>query len=267
MLKPIRRDLDVMRQTLLYGALECIAFNQNRRISDLKMFEFGRVYSMATSGDDPLPGYHEEKHLSLILTGQMQTENWNSTNRPADFYKLKGCLEGICDKLTISRDQFTVEPYNSTLITEGLQYLHHDKSIFVMGTISSQLLKAFDCKQPVYYAEVNWDRLFSLIHGKSMSYKGSPKFREVRRDFALLVDTEITFAQIEKLAFQTERRLLKNVGLFDVYEGDKIASGKKSYAMSFILQDEEKTLTDKEIEKAMEKLMRAMASGFNAQLR
>ncbi len=267
MLNPISRDLDVMRQTLLYGAIESVVYNQNRKTSDLKMFEFGRVYATGTFNEDPLKGYHEEKHLALIMTGRSKSENWNASDRPVDFYDLKGYLEGVCKKLSVSHDRWKVQPFNSTQICDGLRYMIDDKNIFTIGSLAGSVLKAFDCRQPVFYAEVNWDLLFSLIPEKNLKYKGIPKFPEVRRDLALLVDKEVTFGQIEKLAFQTEKKLLKEIGLFDVYEGEKIASGKKSYALNLILQDEDKTLTDKEIEKSMEKLLRAMVTNFNAQLR
>ena len=267
MLNPISRDLDVMRQTLLYGALESIVYNQNRKNSDLKMFEFGRVYSTTPLKTDPLPGYHEEKHLALIMTGRLQPENWNTTNRQVDLYDLKGFLEGVCNKLAISMDQWEINPFESGLFKEGLQYLSNGKIIFTIGSISDPVLKAFDFKQPGYFAEVNWDLVLSLIPGKSLKYRGIPKFPEVRRDLALLVDEGVSFAQIEKLAFQTEKKLLKKVGLFDVYEGEKIAPGKKSYAINFTLQDEEKTLTDREIEKTMDKLLHALVSNLNVQLR
>ncbi|MCX6268140.1 MAG: phenylalanine--tRNA ligase subunit beta [Bacteroidetes bacterium] len=267
MLNPISRDLDVMRMTLLYGALESVIYNQNRKISDLKMFEFGRVYATGTSKNDPLPGYHEEKHLAMIMTGRLQPENWNTTDKSVDFYDLKGYVEGLCDKLAIPRDYWSVQPYKSQHMEDGLECLFHEKRLFTLGSLSHLLLKSFDCKQPVLFAEINWDLLFSQIPEKSLQYKGIPKFPEVRRDLALLVEKDITFAQIEMLAFQTEKKLLKKVGLFDVYEGEKIAAGKKSYALTLILQDEDKTLTDKEIEKVMDKLLRAMVSSFNAQLR
>jgi phenylalanyl-tRNA synthetase beta chain len=148
-----------------------------------------------------------------------------------------------------------------------MQLLVNGRSVAIMGSVSKKVLQAFDCRQPVFFAEVNWDILFSQIPGKSIQYKAISKFPEVRRDLAILVDKEVTFAQIEKLAFQTERKLLKKVGLFDVYEGEKIVPGKKSYALSLILLDEETTLTDKVIEKTMEKILKAMISGLNAQLR
>ncbi len=267
MLNPISRDLDVMRQTLLYGMLESIVYNHNRKNANLKMFEFGRVYSTRTTKNDPLQGYHEEKHLAVIMTGRLQSENWNTKDKQVDFFDLRGNMEAVCDKLAIPYAHWIVEPFTSKVIDDGLVYSYNGKSILIIGSLNAKVLKAFDIKQPVYYADVNWDRLFALIPSKSVHYKEIPKFPEVRRDLALLIDAEVTFAQIEKLAFQTEKKLLKKVGLFDVYEGEKIASGKKSYALNLILQDEDKTLTDKEIDKVMEKLLRAMVSNLNAQLR
>ncbi|MDP1622953.1 MAG: phenylalanine--tRNA ligase subunit beta [Bacteroidales bacterium] len=267
MLNPISRELDVMRQTLLYGALESIVYNQNRKISDVKMFEFGRVYSTGIFENDPLPGYHEENHLALIMTGRSQPENWNTAGSQVDFYDMKGYLEGIFCKLAVSNDQWQVEPFHSSEIEDGLQYLLDNRCVVKFGALSNQVLKTFDCRQPVYYAELNWDVLFSMAPRKSLQNREISKFPEVRRDLALLVGHDITFGQIRKLAFKTERKLLKAVGLFDVYDGKKIPDGKKSYAMSFILQDESKTLTDKEIERVMERLLKAMVTEFNVQLR
>jgi phenylalanyl-tRNA synthetase beta chain len=267
MLNPISRDLDVMRQTLLYGMLECVNFNQNRKRTDLKMFEFGRVYSTAAGKNDPLQGYHEEKHLAMIMTGRTQAENWNATGKAVDFFELRGHLEVILNRLAISPDQWTILPFRSGHLDDGLQYSVGGKAVLTIGSIPNHLLKVFDCRQTIYYAEVNWDRVFSMIPASNIRYRGIPKFPEVRRDLALVVDQDVTFAQIEKLAYQTEKKLLKKIGLFDVYEGEKIASGKKSYALSFMLQDDDKTLTDKEIEKAMGKILHAMTANFNAQLR
>jgi len=267
MLNPTSRDLDVMRQTLLYGMLESSVFNQNRKKGDLKMFEFGRVYSTVSEKDDPVQGYHEENHLAMMITGRSQPENWNIDDKPVDFFELKGMLEAIIKKLAVKQDNWVIESFKSKQIADGLSYLVNGNKILNIGHISSPVLSAFDCKQPVFYAEVNWDLFFSLVPGKVAQYQEIPKFPEVRRDLALLVDKEITFSQIEKLACQTEKRLLKKVGLFDVYEGDKIASGKRSYAISLILQDKDKTLTDKEIDKTVERLIKAMNSQLNAQIR
>ena len=267
MLNPISRDLDVMRQTLLFGAIESIVHNQNRKSADLKMFEFGRVYSLLDDQHDPVPGYHEEKHLALLMTGRLQPENWNTSDRQVDFFELKRYLGAIFKKLAVVQDRWTTAPYSSGMISDGLVGNAAGKTLFVIGSLSGQTLKAFDVKQPVLYAELNWDNLLSLIPVKNAQYSEIPRFPEVRRDLALLVDQEVTFDQIRDLAFQAEKKLLIDVGLFDVYEGDKIMQGKKSYAVSFILQDIGKTLTDKEIEKVMERLMKAFAANLNAQLR
>jgi len=267
MMNPISRDLDVMRQTLLFGALESIAYNQNRKTPDLKMFEFGKVYSVTGDKNDPVPGYHEEKHLAVVMTGRSQPENWNTPEKQVDLFELIGYLRTIFKKLAVQQEGWKIEPYSSSLIADGLTCTSAGKNIFVMGCVAGQALKIFDIRQPVFYAGVNWDNLFRLIPVKNAQYKELPKFPEVRRDLALLVDKAVTFDQIEKLACQAERKLLKKVGLFDVYEGDKIAAGQKSYAVKFILQDNDKTLTDKEIEKAMERIVKNLASGLNAQIR
>ncbi|MEI7499312.1 MAG: phenylalanine--tRNA ligase subunit beta [Bacteroidota bacterium] len=267
MLNPVSRDFDVMRQTLLYGALESVVYNQNRKNPDLKIFEFGRVYSMVNDNNDPIAGYHEKNHLALMITGRSHPESWNSTDKQVDFFDLKAVLEAIFKKLAVRQEKWSIQSFKSHHLTDGLCYSIDEKCILTVGFISSQVLYAFDCKQPVLYAEADWDLLFSLIPDKVTQFKGIPKFPEVRRDLALLVKQEITFDQIEKLSYQTEKKLLIKVALFDVYEGDKIESGKKSYAISFILQDHEKTLTDKEIEKTMNRLITAFNQQLNAQIR
>jgi phenylalanyl-tRNA synthetase beta chain len=231
------------------------------------MFEFGRVYSTVHEKNEPVAGFHEENHLSMLITGLSHPENWNIERKQVDFYELKGFLEILFKKLAIQRDTWDIASFNSHQITDGLAYSLNKKIILTLGHISKQVLSAFDCKQPVLYAELNWDLLFSLVPAKETQYKGIPKFPEVRRDLALLVDQGITFNQIEELVYQTEKKLLKKVGLFDVYEGDNIAPGKKSYAVSFILQDNDKTLTDKEIEKTIERLIKALNLQLNAQIR
>jgi phenylalanyl-tRNA synthetase beta chain len=268
-LNPLSRDLDVMRQTLLYGGLETIVYNQNRKIPDLRLYEFGTVYSVAAKGEstDPLPGFHEENHLSLFITGRNLPENWNIVTENAGFYTLKSHIEGVLTRLGINLDVFDVQPVSDVCIAEGLKYAVKGVDVFRLGEVSKSLLKELDCRQPVWYAEVNWTSLFKLVPVKESRYRELPRFPEVRRDLALLVDKAITFDQIETVAHQTEKSLLKKVGLFDVYEGDKIASGKKSYAVSFILQDEEKTLTDKEIDKVMGRLIKALTEKVNAQIR
>ena len=201
------------------------------------------------------------------MTGRSQPENWNSAGKQVDLFELRGYLGAVWKKLAISQDTWKFEPYSSGLITNGLACSADGNNIFMLGYLAGPLLKTFDLRQPVLYAEVNWDHLFKFIPGKNAQYNEIPKFPEVRRDLALLVGREITFEQVKQLACQAERKLLKKVGLFDVYEGDKITPGMKSYAVSFILQDNEKTLTDKEIEKVMDRIIKVLATGLNAQIR
>lgn len=266
-LNPISRELDVMRPSLLHGALECVVYNQNRRQSDLKLFEFGKVYTRVPNDASPEPvaGYHEEKHLSILVTGRRMEENWNGTDHEADFFELKGFISGILSRLSIPNP--AVQAIASGIYLEGLSYQVQGRELLKMGELNSQLRRQFDLRFPVFFAEIDWDYLLSLIPSKEAKYRELPKFPEVRRDLALLISKEITFGQIEELALQTERKILRRVGLFDVYEGDKIAADKKSYAVSFILQDEQKTLTDKDIEKVMERLSRAFTEKFHAVIR
>jgi phenylalanyl-tRNA synthetase beta chain len=266
-LNPISRDLDVLRQTLLFGGLETIAYNQNRKRSDLKLYEFGSVYSRAANSNDPLKGYHEEWHLALFLTGIQSEENWNSPATGIDFFSLKGHIYAFLSKLNISMERFSGEPYSSEEITEGFCYYYNNVPVITLGSIARPLLKRFDCRQDVFYADLQWDVLVSMIIPDGISYSELPKFPEVRRDLALLVDSSVTFSEIEKIAAETEKRLLRKVGLFDVYEGEKIEKGKKSYAVSFILRDDEKTLTDKEIDKVMQRLITNFEKQIGAKIR
>lgn len=272
-LNPISRDLDVMRQTLIFGCLESVVYNINRKSSDIKVYEFGRVYSKVSGNDDPVNGYHEENHLSLMLTGRRLPENWNSGSDVVDWFELKGYSEAIFNKLGIDLSGYGTGPkieqlpYSGSTFINGLQYSVNKRIIGISGLVSQNVLKSFDIRQDVVYAEFNWSEIISLIPPKETQYHELSKFPEVRRDLALLLDREVTFGDIETIAFRTEKKLLKKVGLFDVYEGEKIDKGKKSYALSFVLCDEGKTLTDKEIDKCMDRLITAFGSSLNARVR
>jgi len=268
-LNPISRDLDVMRQTLLYGGLESIVYNHNRKIPDLKFFEFGTVYSKRplTGKVDPLPGFHEEQHLALFITGRLEGENWNTVAKETGIFELKGYIDGIFSNIAVNGLSWEKHPYRSSIIEEGLVFSVNEKDILFMGKVAGFMQKQFDIRTTLFYAEINWTELFRLIPHKECRYSELPRYPEVRRDLAILIDKEVTFGQIETVAFQTERKILKKVGLFDVYEGDKIASDKKSYALSFFMQDENRTLMEKDIEKVMERLIRAFTDNFNAQVR
>jgi phenylalanyl-tRNA synthetase beta chain len=256
-----------MRQTLLYGCLESVIYNLNRRNSDLKLFEFGRVYALSDNPAEPLSGYHEETHLALVMTGQLIGENWNAPAVKTSFFDLKGVIMTVLLRTGLTSGKLSYESFSNSLFSEGLTIFSGGTFLGHFGLLSDNQLKSFDIKQPVFYAEVNWTALLEGVSSKNISYRGIPKFPEVRRDLALLVDQTVTFGQMESLAYKTEPKLLRNVGLFDVYEGDKIDSGKKSYALNFILRDDEKTLTDKDIEKVMGRLVKAFNEQFNAQLR
>ncbi len=268
-LNPISRDLDVMRQTLLYGGLETILYNQNRKAENLRLFEFGNVYRKAAPGEQGnlLPAYHEEKHLVLFLTGLAEPESWNTKGKSIDFFQLKGLIQAIFKKLGIAIGGLKINKSHSSMVQEGLCFSFRDKVLVTCGYLPKSVFHYFDLKQAVLYAEFNWDHVFELISISDIKYKELPKFPEVRRDLALLLDKTVKFDQIEQLAFSIENKLLKKVGLFDVYEGEKIGADKKSYAISLILQDETKTLTDHEIEIVMQKLIKALSEELNIQIR
>jgi len=268
-LNPISRDLDVMRQTLLYGGLETILYNYNRKAENLKLFEFGNVYRKAFPEEKGnfLNAWHEEQHLALFLTGLTETENWNTQAKSIGFFELKGYIQAVLLKIGLDVNNLKIRDYQSPLLSEGLCFSAADKELILCGIISKPSLQYFDIKKEVLYAEFNWAKIQSLIPLNDLQYKELPRFPEVRRDLALLIDKSVTFDQIEAVAYQAEKRLLKKVGLFDVYEGEKIAEEKKSYAVSFILQDEAKTLTDQDIEKVMDRLIKMLTEKLNAQIR
>ena len=272
-LNPISRDLDVMRQSLLFGCLESLIYNMNRKSADLKLYEFGTVYRKEEGSADPIKGYHEETHMAITLTGRSYAENWNSGDAAVNWFELKGFIQAILLRLGIVNETInairglTQKEFSDHTFAKGIMYSFNGRFIGKAGLLSKAVLKLFDIRQDVYYAELDWTAVLSLVPVKETQYRELPKFPEVRRDLALLLDESVKFGEIEKLAYQTEKKLLKHVGLFDVYVGDKIVKGKKSYALNFILRDDEKTLTDKEIDKCMDRLIKAFSDNLNAQVR
>jgi phenylalanyl-tRNA synthetase beta chain len=266
---PISSDLDIMRQTLLFGGLESIVYNQNRKNPDVRFYEFGNVYftDPGITGNSSLEKYREEKHLSLFLAGQIIKENWNTKQRNTDFYDLKGFINTILTKTGIDSSRLPFKNISDDIFESGLGYILNNQQLVCFGELKRSLLNEFDCKQQIFYADVNWDLLLSILPLKDLQYQEMPKFPEVRRDLALLLDKSVSFAAIEELAFKTETRFLKNISLFDVYDGERISDDKKSYALSFILQDENKTLKDEEIDRIMNNLMRVFEEKLNAQIR
>lgn len=268
MKNPLSADLDVLRQSLLFGGLEVIAYNQNRKNPDIRMYEFGTVYSLKDSiSGDPLSKYHEEKHLAVFLTGDKIPESWYSDKDHVSFYDLKAYINNIFMRSGISIDGFIIDEDVSGDFENGLCYKSSKTIIAELGAVTRHNLDKFEITNDVFYAYIRWDKVLKLLKDVSIQYKETPKFPAVRRDLALMIDKQITFDQLRKLAIRTEKHLLKSVSIFDVYEGGKIEGDKKSYALSFILQDPRKTLTDKLIDKTMNKLMEAFKKEFNATIR
>ncbi len=267
-LNPLSRDLNVMRQTLLFGGLETILYNLNRKINDLKLFEFGKVYSVANDkASEVTQKYNEVNHLALFVTGRKETESWYTVGSSVDFTFLKAFCVNLLRKAGIDLESYAFKNTDKSLFAAGLTFYTDNKTLLEVGEISSRVLSEFDIKQPMYYADFNWELIFEESAKAKIQYQPIPRFPEVRRDLALLLDNSIKFDEIKKLAFQVENKLLKRVNLFDVYEGKNIEPGKKSYAVSFTLLDEAKTLTDKVIDKTMQKLMNAYKDKMKAVIR
>ena len=268
LLNPLSSDLNVMRQSLLPGGLEVIAYNMNRQQYDLKLFEYGNVYSFdeqkATEG---LKAYTERPRVALWITGLSQHPHWRHPARPSHFFFLKGYLEKLFTQYGLPMFDLEYTQAPEDLFSEGLSYLYKGKLLAYMGVVNNKCLKTFDIKQDVYAAEVCWDVLFKAIKGLKVRYAALPRYPEVRRDLALVVDEAQSYALLRQIAFRTEKRLLKKVSLFDVYKGDKLPEGKKQYALSFVLQDTEKTLTDNMVDSVMERLLAAFGKDAGAVLR
>ena len=257
-LNPLSNDLSAMRQSLLFSGLEAVSFNINRRNSDLKLFEFGKTYHKLPSGFD------EPKHLSMFATGNRLGESWTITQKPTDFFLFKGYVNTVLSRLGINK--ITYLPVTSDVFAEGISLAIGNEIIVEFGTVRKSILKHFDIKQEVFYADFNWNAILKSLSNK-IKFKEISKYPEVRRDLALLVDEEVNFDAIYKVAQQTEKSLLKEIILFDVYTGEKLPEGKKSYAVGFTIQDDSKTLTDTQIEKIMGKLQSNFETQLGAQLR
>lgn len=268
LLNPLSKDLNVMRQTLVFGILENISHNINHKVHNLKLFEFGRAYQLVNpKAEKVIEKYSEKEKLAFAISGSKVNESWNTEDIAVNIYDLKSLIFKIINRLGINTNLFKLEISNIDLFEYGFNIVYKRQKLVSIGKISKKVLSVFDIKQEVFYAELEWNSIFDLFKISSVQYTEIPKFPEVRRDLALLVDKEINYEEIEKLAFQYETKLLKKVNLFDIYEGNQISAGKKSYAISFILQDFEKTLTDKEIERIMQKLQEAFEEKLGAVLR
>ncbi|MFN8208770.1 MAG: phenylalanine--tRNA ligase subunit beta [Bacteroidales bacterium] len=267
-LNPLSSDLGCMRQSLFYGGMETIVHNLNRKSSNLMLYEFGNVYFMNPDlQKKALDKYSEYQHLSLFLTGNRQDSNWAVKEEPVGFYYLKGWVHYILQRFGFSPEGLTVEEQGNALLSTRILYSWKEKLLVEFGQVHKNQLRFFDIRQDVYYAEFHWDAIMHFVLEHPIRYVELPKFPEVVRDLSMVLDEKVAYSHLRDLAFRTEKNLLKNVSLFDVYTGDKIGQGKKSYALSFTLQDTAKTLTDAEIDAIMNKLMKAYATEFGAVIR
>lgn len=269
-LNPLSADLNVMRQTLLFNMLEAVQLNTNRRNGDLKLYEFGNCYfydAAAAGGDHTLAPYSESYRLAVAVTGTAVRQSWNARPEQASFFTLRAAAERLLRRFGIDIYTLATEPHESDLFGEALRLSLNGKELLQMGTVAQKLCRSFDLRQPVYYLEMNFDTLVKAMRKHRIAAHELSKFPEVRRDLALLVDRSVTFAELRSIAFASERKLLRSVSLFDVYEGDKLPEGKKSYAMSFVLEDKSRTLDDKTIERTMANLTRQFEHCAGAQVR
>ena len=258
-LNPLSQDLNVMRQSLLFSGLENISYNINRKNQDLKLYEFGKTYHKVEGENQ------EKEHLMLLLTGKVNSENWNTTKDKTDFFVMKEKVEHILFRLGITK--IKSEEISTYGFSEGLMYKHKKNRLVCFGKVDKKIIKSFGIKQELYYADFNWDLILNLVLNTKIKYSEVSKFPPVKRDLSLLIDKEVTFKELNTIAKQTETKILKSVNLFDVYEGDKLPEGKKSYALSFILEDNTKTLTDKYINKVMNKLISSYETKLGAEVR
>jgi len=257
-LNPLSNDLSAMRQSLLFSGLEAVSYNINRRNTDLKLFEFGKTYHKMPSGFD------EPKHLSLFTTGNRLEESWTNAQKPSDFFLFNGYVNSVLSRLGVSN--YITKPVSSDVFAEGIAIANGNNVLVEFGTVKKSILKYFDIKQEVFYADFNWNAVLKSVTNK-IKFVEISKYPEVRRDLALLLDESVSFETIYNIARETEKSLLKKITLFDVYVGKSLPEGKKSYAVSFTIQDESKTLTDTQIEKLMNKLLNNFQTQLGAQLR
>lgn len=259
MMNPLSSDLSVLRTSMLHSGLQTVSYNHNRQKTDLKLFEFGKTYHK-------VDGEHQEnQHLAIFISGDRKQNSWAISSKKSEFFYLKGIVDNVFERLGL-RDIDT-KPLSDSDYAEGVSYVKNDKVLVSLGLVSKTALKRFDIKQEVFYADLNWDAILESVSTQNVAFKEIPKFPEVTRDFALLLDESVSFQKVYDIAWGTEKKLLKKVNLFDVYTGDNLPDGKKSYAVSFTLMDEKKTLTDKQIDKIMGKLLAQYQKELGAELR
>lgn len=268
MLNPLSSDLNVLRQSLIYGGLEAVLYNINRKQADLKLYEFGKTYRFVHPEAEKVEKrYAEEKHLALFMTGKKLPESWDNQAKLVDFYDLKLAVQHILKKLQFNLLALTVDTDINNYYSEGLRYMLNNKPLVELGEINPKILKSFGIKQAVFYADFNWQSIFKTVKQHDVLYQEVPKFPVVRRDLALVIDKNIKFDAIEQLAYKTEKRILKAVNLFDIFESEALGEGKRSYAVSLFLQNPEKTLNDKQIDKMMNRFIEVFEQELGAIIR
>ncbi|MAT89189.1 MAG: phenylalanine--tRNA ligase subunit beta [Flavobacteriaceae bacterium] len=259
MLNPLSQDLAVMRQSMLFGGLTTLSYNINRKQTQLKFFEFGKTYHQYAEARE------EQKHLILLASGTKFPDSWAVASEATGFFYLKGVVMMVLERLGLSK--VSEKAAKTDLLSEGITLNYQKKAIVTLGVVRNKVASTFDIDQQVVYADFNWDAILSLLNTDNILMEAIPKYPQVKRDFALLLDDNVAFSELQDAAFQTEKKLLKEVSLFDVYTGENLPNGKKSYALSFTLQDDKKTLTDNQIDKIMGKLQKRFETDFNASLR
>ncbi|MCX2574701.1 phenylalanine--tRNA ligase subunit beta [Pedobacter sandarakinus] len=258
-LNPLSSDLNVMRQSLLMPALESVAYNQNRKNADVKFYEFGKTYHLINEK------YVERARLLLLISGAKESERWNQNTKPVSFYNLKAAVDGVLARLGITTYQ--TDTLSDDSFAYGIKYFRGDKTLVSFGAVSKADRKVADINATVFYADFDWATLLDVVKKNKIVNKEVSKYPQVRRDLSLLIDQSVSFDTLKGIAFKTDKKLIKEVGVFDVYMGDKLPEGKKSYALNFILQDEEQTLTDKQIESIMQKLIANFTQQAGAEIR
>jgi phenylalanyl-tRNA synthetase beta chain len=259
-LNPLSNELDVMRQSLLFSSLEVVAYNQNRQRGDIKAFEFGKIYQKFESG------YHENERLIIVFAGKREKENWNATTDNVSFYSMKGMVHALFRRLGL--DRYTTEKaLKNSLLEDGVQLVTGKSKTGEIGWVSAKTRKFFGIKSDVFIADLDWDAIVQSTVMNKVKYTELPKTQMMRRDFSLLLDSAVTFAEIQELARKVDKKILRDVGLFDVYEGKNLDEGKKSYAVSFHFRDDEKTLKDEQVDAIMSRIREGLESELNAQLR
>ena len=270
-MNPLSADLGVMRQTLLFGGLESIVRNVNRKSRNLRFFEVGNVYAFNKeryTAESPIKAYTQHYHLGLWVTGNRVEGSWVHADEESSFFELKAYVENVLRRVGLNAGQIVSGASDNNIFDKGIQLKTRGGKVLVdMGIVNHHVLRRFDIEQPVYFAEIDWTELMKVVRKNTLQFQELSKYPAVSRDLALLVDDSVEFAQIEQIARQTEKKLLKQVLLFDVYQGKNLPAGKKSYAVNFILQDESRTLTDKAIEAIMQKLVKNLKGKLNAELR